>query len=127
MKNLIFYRCNHCGNVVIKLVDKKVPVFCCGEAMQELKPNTTDGAIEKHKPVLTVKDDVVEVVVGDVLHPMMENHYITNIILKTDKGYYVKDLLPSDEPKTEFCIKNEKIENVYAYCNLHGLWAGDLN
>ena len=31
-----FYKCNHCGNVVVKVVDSKVPVVCCGEKMQEL-------------------------------------------------------------------------------------------
>ena len=31
-----FYKCNHCGNVIEKVVDSKVPVVCCGEKMQEL-------------------------------------------------------------------------------------------
>ena len=46
------YRCAHCGNIVFKVVDKGVPVVCCGEPMQELVPNTTDGALEKHVPVV---------------------------------------------------------------------------
>ena len=37
-----FYKCNHCGNVIEKVVDSKVPVVCCGEKMQELIPNTVD-------------------------------------------------------------------------------------
>ena len=40
-----FYRCRHCGNVIVKVVDSGVPVVCCGEVMEELKPNTTDGAV----------------------------------------------------------------------------------
>ena len=37
-----FYVCPHCGNVIQKVVDSKVPVVCCGEKMQELVPNTVD-------------------------------------------------------------------------------------
>ena len=40
------YRCAHCGNIIFKVVDKGVPVMCCGQKMEELVPNTTDGALE---------------------------------------------------------------------------------
>ena len=33
-----FYFCDHCKNVAIKVVDHKVPLFCCGEKMTELVP-----------------------------------------------------------------------------------------
>ncbi len=46
------YRCAHCGNIVFKVVDKGVPIMCCGEKMQELIPNTTDAATEKHVPMV---------------------------------------------------------------------------
>ena len=36
-----FYKCSHCGNVVEKVVDNKVPVFCCGQKMEELEPYWT--------------------------------------------------------------------------------------
>ena len=48
-----FYKCAMCGNVVVKLVDSKVPIVCCGEKMQELVPNTVDASNEKHVPVVT--------------------------------------------------------------------------
>ena len=35
---LKLYRCAHCGNVAFKLVDKGVPLFCCGQKMDELVP-----------------------------------------------------------------------------------------
>ena len=28
-----FYKCETCGNVIVKLVDSKVPVMCCGKKM----------------------------------------------------------------------------------------------
>ena len=46
-----FYRCPHCGNIIVKVKDSGVPVVCCGAPMQELVPNTGDGAGEKHVPV----------------------------------------------------------------------------
>ena len=72
-----FYKCNHCGNVVVKVVDSKVPVVCCGEKMQELVPNTVDASNEKHVPVVTRLDDCrIKVEVGSVAHPMVEEHHI---------------------------------------------------
>ncbi len=67
-----FYVCAHCGNIVTKLTDKKVPIVCCGEKMQLLAAGTTDAALEKHVPVYTVENDTVHVKVGSVEHPMTE-------------------------------------------------------
>ena len=35
MKKLVFYKCEICGNVAIKLVDSGVPMFCCGMPMSK--------------------------------------------------------------------------------------------
>ena len=60
-----FYKCNHCGNVIEKIVDSKVPVVCCGENMHELIPNSVDASNEKHVPVVTRLDDCrIKVEVG---------------------------------------------------------------
>ena len=76
------YHCAHCGNIVFKVVDKGVPVVCCGEPMQELVPNTTDGALEKHVPVVEKTAHgsgySVTVKVGSVTHPMLPEHYISD-------------------------------------------------
>ena len=56
-----FYFCNHCKNVAVKVVDHKVPLFCCGEKMTELVPGTVDAAVEKHLPEYTVKNGIVSV------------------------------------------------------------------
>ena len=82
-----FYKCTHCGNVIVKTVDSGVPVVCCGEPMQELSANKEDAAVEKHVPAVTVNGDKIEVVVGDTVHPMMENHYIQFICLETEKDF----------------------------------------
>lgn len=94
-----------------------------GNDFKLLVPRSTDAAVEKHVPIVKEKEGTIEVVVGEVLHPMTEEHYISHIIIETNKGYYVRLLKPNDEPKTIFKLNdNEKVVNVYAYCNLHGLW-----
>ena len=65
---LNFYLCKHCGNVVEKVVDHKVPVICCGEKMQLLDPAMSEGAGEKHLPVLSIEGNQVKVSVGSVAH-----------------------------------------------------------
>lgn len=124
MKVLKFFKCRICGNVSIKLVNSGVPMFCCGEAMQELTANTTDGAVEKHCPVVEEAEGKVVVKVGSVAHPMTEEHYISFIVLKTKNTVQIKELNPNGLPQATFAIDSaDEVESAYAYCNLHGLWS----
>ncbi len=117
------YRCPHCGNIIVKLVDGKAKPICCGAVMEELKPNTTDAATEKHVPVVTKTAGEVKVVVGSALHPMTEQHYIAFIALVTNLGVKINHLKPTDAPETTFAIaKGERVKEVYEFCTLHGLW-----
>ena len=43
MKEQKFYICEHCGNIVVKVHDAGVPVFCCGQKMTELVPGAVDA------------------------------------------------------------------------------------
>jgi len=118
-----FYRCEHCGNIIAMVKDAGVPVVCCGQKMTELVPNTEEAAQEKHVPVYEQKGNILEVTVGSVEHPMAEEHHIEWIALQTDKGNQRKVLKPGDAPKADFALLDgEKIQAIYAYCNLHGLW-----
>ncbi|MBR5232146.1 MAG: desulfoferrodoxin [Clostridia bacterium] len=121
-----FYICRHCGNVVEKVIDSKVPVVCCGEKMEKLVPNTVEASGEKHLPVVKVEGNLVTVNVGAVDHPMSEEHLIEWVQLKTDKGSQRKFLNPGDAPVVRFELADEKPLEVYAYCNLHGLWMSKL-
>ena len=119
-----YFICEHCGNIITKIKDTGVPVVCCGQKMTELIPGTTDGALEKHVPVYEVKDNKVYVTVGAVEHPMLEKHYIQWISIQTNKGMQRKVLSPGQVPKVTFALcEDEKLEAVYEYCNLHGLWS----
>lgn len=126
VKKLAIYKCKVCGNVVVKLIDKGVPLMCCGQIMEKISPLAKDGATEKHMPVVEVNGQKVIVKVGEVEHPMTAEHYISHIIALTDKGFMVKKLSPNDKPQAEFVLTdNEHAQAVYSYCNLHGLWVID--
>lgn len=121
-----FYRCKKCGQIVAMVEKKRCPIMCCGEPMEEIIPGTTDAAVEKHVPVYEVKDNLVYVTVGSTLHPMIPEHYIQWIALKTKNGNQRKVLTPEDEPKATFAlIPGDEVEAVLAYCNLHSLWKAE--
>lgn len=120
-----FYECGKCGQIITKVKETKVPVMCCGEAMKEIVPGTTDAAVEKHIPVYEINDGIVNVCVGSTEHPMLDAHYIEWILLQTKQGYQKKDLKPGDAPRASFALcDGDEVEAVYAYCNLHSLWKG---
>lgn len=127
MKEPRFFRCNHCKNIVLMVEDKNVPVFCCGEKMMELIPNTTDAAGEKHVPVVTVNGKEVIVSVGEVTHPMLEEHHIAWIYLHTNQGGQRKELNHTGKPDAVFALaEGEQPLAAYEYCNLHGLWKKEI-
>ena len=118
-----FYKCSVCGQIVAMVKETKIPVMCCGRAMQEMLAGTTDASVEKHVPEYKVEDGVVKVNVGSVEHPMIEEHYIEWVSIQTKYGNQRKQLKPNQEPKVCFALcEGDEVEAVYAYCNLHGLW-----
>ena len=126
MSNTKFYICEKCGNLVEKIDDSGVPMVCCGQKMTPVVAGTVEASREKHIPVATVEGDVVRVVVGSVEHPMAEEHSILWIELVTDKGVQRKHLNPGEPPVAAFALAGERAIEVYAYCNLHGLWKSEI-
>lgn len=119
-----FYRCRHCGQVAVKEVDKGLKLVCCGSEMEELVANTSDGAGEKHVPVVKLNGNRVNVFIGEVEHPMIDVHYIMFIAIETNLGKHIKYLKPGDTPHAEFILaEGEKLVRAYEYCNLHSLWS----
>ena len=106
-----FYVCKHCGNIIAYAKNKGVQGMCCGENMK------------KHVPVISVEGNKVTVTVGEVAHPMAEEHYIEWIALETAEGNQRKELKPGQKPEAVFMMtETDKVVAAYAYCNLHGLW-----
>ena len=120
-----FYLCKKCGNVVSLLVDGGGSLLCCSEPMEELTVNTLDAALEKHIPHCDVRDGKIVVRVGEVMHPMDNDHYINFLALEHDDTIEIHNFKPNEEPIWTF----NYIENstVYAYCNKHGLWKIEIN
>lgn len=122
-----FFICEHCKNIITFMNSSGVPVVCCGQKMTEIIPGTSDGAMEKHVPAVTVEGQNVLVKVGEVEHPMLEQHYIQWVVLETETGYQVKNLKPGEKPEAAFVLaEGEKAVAAYEYCNLHGLWKKEL-
>ena len=119
------FKCNKCGNIVELIEDGKGVLTCCGEAMEELVPNTVDAAAEKHVPYTAIEeDDVLYVKVGEVDHPMTEDHYITWVAAVYDDSVLKYTFKPGEVPEAVFDYEEGMV--VYAYCNLHGLWKKEL-
>ena len=118
------YRCQICGNVV-EVVNKGAVLSCCGEPMKLMKENTSDGAREKHVPVIEPIEGGYRVTVGSVEHPMLPEHYIQWIELLTPTDVLRHELKPGEKPEAIF-LTNAEAKDVTAreYCNLHGLWKG---
>ena len=121
-----FYICEKCGNIVEMVNASGVTPHCCGQKMSVLEAGVIEASREKHIPEVEVLDGRVNVVVGSVLHPMAEEHSILWIELVSDKGVQRKYLNPGEAPAVSFLLKDEKPIEVYAYCNLHGLWKKEI-
>ena len=121
-----FYICEHCGNLIGMVHDAGVPMMCCGQKMTKLEPGTVEASHEKHIPVVSLDGQTVTVTVGEVEHPMTEEHSILWVYLQTDRGGQRKCLPVGQAPTVSFALTDEKPLAVYAYCNLHGLWKAEV-
>lgn len=122
-----FYKCKVCGQLIAVVKDTNMTPICCGEEMELLTPYTNEENLnEKHIPIFKTCNGKVLVQVGEIPHPMTDDHYIEWILLKTNKGNQTKELRPGKSPRAEFRVdKDEKVEEIYAYCNIHKLWKLD--
>lgn len=119
-----FFICEHCGNIVGMIHSAGVPLMCCGQKMTKLEAGVKEASKEKHIPVVSVNNNLVTVTVGEVIHPMTEEHSILWVYLQTDKGGQRKCL--NGDATVTFALIDEKPVAAYAYCNLHGLWKKDI-
>jgi len=118
------YQCGTCGNVVGMLIVGGGQLVCCGQPMILQEEKTADQGMEKHVPVVEEAGDRIKIKVGDVPHPMADDHYIQWIETVSEHGDAKLFLSPGDEPEREF-HKSKKMKKVRAFCNLHGLWKQD--
>lgn len=121
------YRCPICGNVILKLVDSGVVPTCCGEQMQLLSARTTDNQMDmrdKHVPEVSLLDpSTIQVKIGSMPHPMTDEHHICFTLLESERGVQVHYPRIGAQAQSRFYCGNDQPKAVYAYCNLHNLWA----
>lgn len=143
--SLDVYRCSECGHT-LEVIEKGKPqlvcngssyaltcskanaqVTCCEKLMELLIPNTVDASSEKHVPVAEFGDDGGLVVkVGSVVHPMTAQHYIQWIAVVSGNSVQRVNLVDGQPPEAAFCVGEANELDMYAYCNLHGLWKATI-
>ena len=128
MERLDLYRCEICQNLVEVILNGGGELVCCGQPMKKLDAKTNEEAMmEKHVPVFIKNEEGKdEVRVGEVLHPMNDDHYIMFIetISEDRNNANLQYLYPGQEPKM---ILEKKLGKTRAreFCSLHGLWEGE--
>ena len=141
MKNALV--CSVCGYVHLKeTAPEKCPVCAADSKVFNSKDDalktkedvvTTGESHKKHLPVITINDvneniQEIKVKIGELEHPMIPEHYITNIMFYADKEY-VGGIALTHNLKPEGSIslnaKGKKI-SVIEHCNIHGDWISEL-
>ncbi len=123
MRELVIRRCKKC-KAIVKVIEEcncACGFECCGEKMEVLKANASDGAAEKHVPVYEIEDDNIVV---EVPHVMEDDHYIEWIAAVSDHEEQIKYLNPGMKAKARFKLFDGM--TLYAYCNKHLLWKKDV-
>ena len=117
------YKCNVCGNMVEVVHTGAGSLVCCGQEMARLEAGTSDGAAEKHVPVIEKIEGGYKVTVGSVAHPMLDAHYIEFIELICNTCHQVQRayIKPGDPAQATFKSCSDAV-TAREYCNLHGLW-----
>ncbi len=128
MERLDLYRCEICGNLVEVILAGDGELVCCNQPMKKLEAHTDEQAIlEKHVPIFSFRDDGNEEIrVGEVLHPMTEEHHIMFVEAISDdrKISRLEYLYPGEEPRV---LTSAEFKQAREYCNIHGLWEGHKN
>ena len=97
------------------------------EGYSVLDPSMSEGAGEKHIPLIEKTGQRIVVKVGSVFHPMTNEHSIGWVFLETEKGGQIVKLNPNSDPVAEFSVADgDEAVAAYAYCNLHGLWKMEI-
>ena len=89
------YKCFTCGNIVEVASAGAGTLVCCNEEMELLTPEIKEEGGVKHIPVIEKVDEGISVKLGEVPHPMDEDHYINFIILTDGEQVYRANLKQS--------------------------------
>ena len=125
MADVKFYLCKGCGELVAVVNEGTCTPQCCGKPMELLVAGSTDAATEKHVPVVTREGDTLTAKVGEVAHPMLDEHFIQWVAVAYGDTVTLTHLKPGAAPEATFTVPAGTPATVYEYCNLHGLWKAE--
>ncbi len=117
-----FYRCETCGNVIVKYapLSGKAGAFecsCCGKQMQRLIPKNASEQMDEHHMAFNIfggfDHNTIRITVDDGQHPMNTEHHIEWIYLRTFQGGQMKYLSSKSKSVTMFSLANE---DAFVFC-----------
>lgn len=112
MRNIKFYICPVCGNVIVS--SGEAMISCCGIT---LMPAEAEEADEEHTASIEPVEDEYYVHVN---HPMTKNHFISFIAAIGDSGYDIMKMYPEGTADCRF--KRSGTRYICYYCNRDGLY-----
>ena len=112
MKNLRFYVCPQCGNLVTAAEDAQV--FCCGKPLEALEP-VKAGADDKVKVELIENEYFIS-----SEHEMTKEHHIMFVALLTGDSMVLRRQYPEWNLQTR--LPRTAHGKLLWYCNNHGLF-----
>lgn len=118
-----FYKCKNSNEIIIKI--KENESCCMNDNFIEINANTCDASKEKHIPVVSFSNNLMNICIGSDLHPMVKEHFIDWVFIEYPNGG--EFIYLHNEPNVVVSLLGREVKRVYAYCNQHGLWVRELN
>ena len=78
------YKCTICGNIVSVMHSGAGELVCCNQSMNLLMAGQEEASTEKHVPLINRQENKINVQIGEIAHPMDDDHYIEWIMLVAD-------------------------------------------
>lgn len=94
MKNLKFYMCKKCGNLITS--SKSLEVSCCGKILTQLSLQPMDS---NHLLTIQPIEDELFITIN---HTMTKEHYISFVSYITYDSIYTVKLYPEQNPEVRF-------------------------
>ncbi len=107
-----WYVCPVCGNVI--RASGEAVISCCGITLPPLEAEETDA---EHEISAVIAEDEYFV---SLSHPMTKDHFISFLAAVSDMGVQLVKLYPEGNAEARFKIN--RVKQLFAYCNRHGLF-----
>ena len=112
LRRVKLYVCPICGNVIQSTGE--AVISCCGITLPALEAEPADGA---HVCTIAPVEDEYYV---SLSHEMSKTHFISFLAVTRDDGFEIRKLYPEGGAAARF--KRAGVQDVYWYCNRHGLF-----